>query len=234
MSPPHSDALPLDVRFLDGRDGSAVHEEHGDAVPDGDPGVDSALPDVPYPMPDIPEEGTTRTEALSAEGLNELYIELGDALKDELISNSIAMRLEKRGIVISLGEAGFFPSGSAILKTGSFRVIDNIAVKLQGLKDKDVSIRIEGHTDSVPLIPRPRARFQSNRELSMFRASRVLERFEKRHGFSPQSLIASGYGASRPIASNATEEGRARNRRVDIVILSNEFSWLESGGQMPQ
>jgi len=75
---------------------------------------------------------------------------------------------------------------------------------------------VEGHTDSLPI---SNARFSSNWELSTARATSVLSLLLERHGVLPERLSAAGYAEFRPIASNATPEGRARNRRVDVVLL---------------
>ncbi len=215
----------------------AKPDENGDGQDgkDGKDGKDdspSALPDAddfpPHPSNLNGQEAEAAKSPITEEGLQELFHDLEAVLKDELLAKTIDIRLDKRGVVISLGEAGFFSSGSPFLKRRSLGVIDNIAGSLQSLKDKSFPIRIEGHTDNVPLRRNPYSRFQNNRELSMFRASSVLDRFEKRYGFPPRNLVPVGYGESRPIATNKTDEGRARNRRVDIVILNEEYSGLEA------
>ncbi len=175
---------------------------------------------------ETPNQGDNNT-AVESEGdpaLREIFTELQTILQDELKNSRIEMRQEKRGIVISLGEAGFFDSGSANLKPDSLEVIDQIAVKLRKLLNTNgIAVRIEGHTDNVPLISSRNNKIRDNWELSIFRAKSVLDRLKNRHGFPANSLVFSGYGEHRPIASNATAEGRARNRRVDIVVL-NEYS----------
>ena len=173
----------------------------------------------------LPDEGPAIEEFEHSPGLQILYDELKALLDDELAESSIQMRQEKRGIVISLSEAGFFDSGSAALKSTSLAAIDRIAGKLRRL-DRPFDLRIEGHTDNVPLSPGSRHR--NNRELSTARANSVIEHLIRRHGFPPRHLIASGYGEFRPIVRNTTAEGRGRNRRVDIVILNEEYAGLEA------
>jgi len=87
----------------------------------------------------------------------------------------------------------------------------------QSLEKIPNHIRIEGHTDSVPIST---LRFPSNWELSTARATSIIRYFLTRFKFAPNQLSAAGYGEFRPIASNQTAEGRTQNRRVDIVILS--------------
>ncbi len=133
-------------------------------------------------------------------------------LRDPLIMQKAKTRQTKEGIVISLAEAGFFAPGDAVIDSQASGVIDSIAEKLM---TSPASIRIEGHTDSMPI---SNARFPSNWELSTARASSVLARLIER-GIAPQRLSAAGYGGFQPVADNATLEGRAQNRRVDIVII---------------
>jgi len=80
-------------------------------------------------------------------------------------------------------------------------------------------VRIEGHTDNIPI---HNGRFDSNWELSTSRATEIIKLFISRYGVAPERLSASGYGEYYPVASNATSEGRALNRRVDLVILNSD------------
>ena len=118
----------------------------------------------------------------------------------------------ERGIVVSLDEAGFFASGDATLREDAQPLVDALGEALRGT---DAPLRVEGHTDSTPI---SNARFPSNWELSSARASGVLARLSAR-GVSASRLSVAGYGGERPAATNDTPEGRARNRRVDVVIL---------------
>ena len=142
-------------------------------------------------------------------------------LSDEIQKNLIRIYLERRGIVISITETGMFDSGSDIIRSDGISKLDTIATSLTNIGNQ---IRIEGHADSIPI---NNARFPSNWDLSVARASTVLRRMERIHGLPSEALSASGYGEYRPIASNDTHEGRARNRRVDIVILNPTYARLE-------
>ena len=84
------------------------------------------------------------------------------------------------------------------------------------LAERDYRIRIEGHTDNVPI---HNFRFDSNWELSTARATQLVRLMVVKYGFAPERLSAAGYAAYHPVASNATAEGRAQNRRIDLVIL---------------
>ncbi|HEX4996831.1 MAG TPA: flagellar motor protein MotB [Terriglobia bacterium] len=126
----------------------------------------------------------------------------------------VRMVQERRGLVVSLTEAGFFDSGQADLKASGQEALRVIA---QTLQDVPYNLRIEGHTDNTPIHT---ARFPSNWELSTARATFILSYLTTQFGFRSSRLSVAGYGEHRPIGPNNTDVGRAMNRRVDIVILS--------------
>jgi chemotaxis protein MotB len=134
-------------------------------------------------------------------------------LATEIAKQTVALRLSKDGLVISLLEAGFFDSGSAMYKPASAPIIARIASRLKSLPNE---IRIEGHTDEVPIHS---AQFASNWELSTTRATTIARLFIEQYQFDPQKMSAAGYAQYRPFTPNNSEEGRAHNRRVDIVVL---------------
>lgn len=138
--------------------------------------------------------------------------------EQKLTSNPVLVSKTKmnqtsRGFVVSLSEAGFFAAGDAVVSQEAAEVIDSIS---ESLKDSKVEIRVEGHTDSTPI---SNSRYPSNWELSTARASSVLLRLTEK-GIAPERLSAAGYSGFQPVADNATPEGRAQNRRVDVVILN--------------
>jgi len=138
-------------------------------------------------------------------------------LKNPILIEKTTIRKTKRGVVVSLSEAGFFASGNAVIdkKAG-----DIIALVAKSIRNDDSLIRIEGHTDSAPIST---AQYSSNWELSTARASSVLRKLIEL-GIKPKRLSAAGYGGFQPIAKNETPAGRAQNRRVDIVILKPQNS----------
>ncbi|HTQ57539.1 MAG TPA: flagellar motor protein MotB [Bryobacteraceae bacterium] len=139
---------------------------------------------------------------------------LTQALAAEIHNGKIEIHLEPRGLVVSLREAAFFPSGGDTVDPNTFAPLDKIAATLRELPN---GIRLEGHTDSVPIHT---ARFRSNWELSAARSIAMLDLFASRGGVNPQRLAIAGYADTIPVDSNDTVEGRAHNRRVDIVILA--------------
>jgi chemotaxis protein MotB len=136
------------------------------------------------------------------------------ALKPEIEKGQIGISLERRGLVISLREAGFFASGDDTVYPGTYSSIEKIARAIAALPSQ---VRLEGHTDSVPIHT---PRFRSNWELSAARSIAMLELLVSRFDIPPQRLAVAGYADTVPLESNDTEPGRAHNRRVDIVILN--------------
>ena len=141
---------------------------------------------------------------------------LENALKNSGNMDKVSVQVTKRGLVVSLKEAGFFDSGSAEVKQSSYQLMDAVATALATFSNP---IRVEGHTDNVPIRS---SAFKSNWELSTSRATNVVRTLTEGYGFQPQTISAVGYGEFRPIAGNDTAEGRMQNRRVDIVLLTRE------------
>lgn len=134
-------------------------------------------------------------------------------LENPVLMQKTKMRQTSRGLIISLSEAGFFAPGDAAVSKESEAVIKTIA---DSLKDSNMPIRVEGHTDSTPI---SNSRYPSNWELSTARASSILARLLE-NKIAPERLSAAGYAGFQPIADNETIEGRAQNRRVDVVLLN--------------
>jgi chemotaxis protein MotB len=135
-------------------------------------------------------------------------------LKKQIDGKQVSLSVGAGGLVITLSDNILFDSGSAELKREAFPVLDKV-VKVVKREVPDKKIGIGGHTDNVPITY---SNWASNWELSTARAMNVLHYMESK-GVSPDRLSATGYGEHHSIASNATESGRARNRRVEIVIL---------------
>jgi len=138
---------------------------------------------------------------------------LETTLAKQIERKSVGIHETREGLVVSLREIGFFDSGSATLRPGAQATLEQIANVLRDLPE---GIRIEGHTDNVPI---HNADFPSNWELSTARATEIVKLFITRYHIDPGRLQASGYAQYHPQASNDTAEGRALNRRVDIVIV---------------
>ena len=150
--------------------------------------------------------------------LEGIRVTLGQILAPESALHEVHLRLTRDGLVISLQEIGFFDSGSAVMKPGAMPVLRKIASVLSPASE---NIRVEGHTDNVPI---HNSRFASNWELSTARATEVLNLMITRFGLTPFRLSAAGYAQYHPAASNVTARGRLLNRRVDIVVLRTDIS----------
>jgi len=149
--------------------------------------------------------------------LEKAKAELEARLSKEISDEEVSVKMMDRGLVITFVAEVLFNSGKAELRESSFEKLDKIAGVLNTTV-KDLSIGIEGHTDDVPI---QRSGWKSNWELSSARALSVLHYLTQTSNVSPGRLSATGYGEFRPVADNATPEGRQKNRRVEIVILPN-------------
>jgi chemotaxis protein MotB len=139
--------------------------------------------------------------------------ELEQKLSNQVATHTISIQMGRDGLVISLREAGFFNSGSATPKPESLPAMRLIAASLDRTP---YDLRIEGHTDNIPIHT---AEFDSNWELSSARAIHIARIFLDLKTVSADRLSAAGYAEFHPVASNDTDEGRAKNRRVDLVVL---------------
>ena len=135
-------------------------------------------------------------------------------LAAEIKDGKLQVDLQSRGLVVSLREAAFFASGDDHILPQSIATLGKVADVIQRLPNP---IRLEGHTDAMPI---HNARFQNNWELSAARSIAMLELFQRRLDIPPGRMAVAGYADTVPIADNTTPEGRAKNRRVDIVILN--------------
>src|SRR5512143_173522 len=138
---------------------------------------------------------------------------LTNELKEEIRKGEIAITQLKDRLSLNLVEKLLFGSGSALVKKDGKKVLDRVAEILKKVQDKQ--IRIEGHTDNVPISARIIDKFPSNWELSTSRATNVVKYLQEK-GVDPKYLVAAGSSEFRPIAKNDSPEGRARNRRIEI------------------
>ena len=145
-----------------------------------------------------------------AQSLGALQKELAADLK----SGKLQLRLDARGLIISLREKAFFASGDDGVAPGSMPMLAKIAAVVQALPNP---VRLEGHTDARPIHT---SRFHSNWDLSTARSIAMLELLCDRFQIPASRMAVAGYADNLPVDANDTEEGRAHNRRVDLVLLS--------------
>jgi chemotaxis protein MotB len=148
------------------------------------------------------------------EDLKPALAQLTSLLKIDIERGKVQLDLQARGLVISLREAAFYASGDDQVLPQSFPMIAKLAGVVKTLPNP---MRLEGHTDSVPI---SNTRFRSNWELSAARSIRMLELLDTSYGIPASRMAVAGYADTMPMASNETDEGRAKNRRVDVVLLN--------------
>jgi chemotaxis protein MotB len=144
------------------------------------------------------------------------YDSLVAELKSEIKEGQIKITQLKDKLTVNMVDKILFDSGSAVIKKDGKQVLDRVAEILKGAKDQ--RIKVEGHTDNVPIGPGLADRFPSNWELSTARATTVVRYLQER-GVSPAFLNAEGYAEYQPVAPNDSEENKAQNRRIEIVLV---------------
>lgn len=162
----------------------------------------------------------------SREELLRAKSELEQRLHQELEAGNLSVSMEERGLVLTVLDRILFDSGKAELKPGSRDTLNKVAEVLR-TRVGDHLIHVEGHTDNVPI---RYSGWKSNWELSTARATEVIHYFVSERTLAPEGLAAIGYGEFHPVASNASEEGRLRNRRVEIVITPRKILAAASAG----
>lgn len=186
--------------------------------------------------------GRSQNEGSHQVNLNELVPELNSPITSfpkqsgpkevaDYINRSLEKKMEKSerekmisglrhdavGVKISLAASRFFPTGSAKLKYSALKSLDQVA---DLIKDSDKKIIIEGHTDNTPIMG---GSYESNWELASLRATSVVRYLIKYHNINPKNLAAISYADQKPVAENSSEEGRAKNRRIEVFITNEEI-----------
>jgi chemotaxis protein MotB len=155
-------------------------------------------------------------EQLQVAELMPSYQVLSEELKGEIEAGRIQVSMQPRGLVVSFTQAALFPSGGDEVAPEAYAGLEKLAAAIAKIPNP---VRLEGHTDSVPI---KTARFKSNWELSAARSIALLEVLAARFAVPRARMSIAGYADTAPVASNETEEGRARNRRADIIILNEQ------------
>lgn len=155
------------------------------------------------------------------EKLKDIDNEISDYIDNMDLGENITTILEERGLVIRFDDSIFFDSAKADIKSEMKTKLISLS---EILKKSNNYLRIEGHTDNIPISTNE---FHSNWQLSSIRASNVVEFLATNCEISGEKLSSIGYGEYRPIANNNTEAGRAKNRRVDIVLLNSKYNEIE-------
>jgi chemotaxis protein MotB len=147
---------------------------------------------------------------------------LEDEMRADLESKDVTISKLQGKLTVTILDQVMFDSGEAVLKPGGAAVMQKIASLLA--EHPALKIHVIGHTDNVPIRQGAQGRFASNWELSTARALAAVHFLTEKAGVDPRRVGAVGYGEFRPIADNSTPEGRAKNRRIAVTILSDELA----------
>ena len=151
---------------------------------------------------------------------------LEDEMRNALESKDVTISQLQGKLTVNILDRVLFDSGEAELKPAGAAVLRKVAAVLA--QHPNIKVHVIGHTDNVPIRAAARNRFPSNWELSTTRATAAVRFLTENAGVDPRRLGAVGYGEFRPVADNTTPEGRARNRRIAIVILSEELAGADT------
>jgi chemotaxis protein MotB len=165
------------------------------------------------------KEQAVREKEKSVAELKKTYDSLIGEMNEEIKKGEISVTQLKDKLSVNLVEKILFDSGSADIKKDGKKVLERVAEILKKVTDKQV--RVEGHTDNVPIGSRLAERFPSNWELSTARATTVA-RYLQDKGIDPKLLSAGGYSEYRPVAPNDTDENKAKNRRIEIALVPKD------------
>jgi chemotaxis protein MotB len=179
--------------------------DDADAIPKATPSP------LSLPVPSLHQPDALTLNKASADRIAEVVKK--EVTESKLKEGVITVHTSPDGLVVSMREGGFFASGAAEVRAESLDVLKAIAGALP-----NQPMRVEGHTDNVPI---HNAQFATNWELSTARAATITRLLIEQHAADPTLISAAGYAEFRPVASNATEQGRMQNRRVDIVLLNS-------------
>lgn len=161
-------------------------------------------------------------EAKRVEEAIDEVAELQAALSEEIDSGQLTVEREGSKVIIRIQEKGSFKSGSASLDPEFYEVMDKITAVL---KDKSGKITVAGHTDNIPIRT---GRFRSNWELSSARAVTVLHAMLRNPEVDEQRILVEGHSSTQPLFENDTRENRAKNRRVELIIIKGNVEDLET------
>jgi chemotaxis protein MotB len=148
------------------------------------------------------------------------FDDLAAGLKSEISAGEIKITQLQGKLTVNLVDRILFDSGKAEIKPDGRKVLDKVGGILNTVQDKN--IQISGHTDNKPIVGDLLSKYPSNWELSTARATAVARYLQEQAKVDPARLVAAGYGEFHPIASNDTTEGRAQNRRIEIVLVPKE------------
>jgi len=149
--------------------------------------------------------------------LRTTYDELAAGMREEIEQGQVKITQLADRLSVSMVEKILFPSGEAEITPKGLKVLERVGSVLKNTKGK--IIRVEGHTDNVPIAGDLQKKYPTNWELSAARATNVVRFLQDKVGIEPERLQAVGMSEYRPVASNQTPAGRAQNRRIEIALM---------------
>ncbi|MGE5173465.1 MAG: OmpA family protein [Betaproteobacteria bacterium] len=178
---------------------------------------EAAQKDVATLQAKVNELSPKAEKAEQLEKATQTYEDLRKKLEKEIQEGQVQITEMKNRLTVTMVDQILFASGSARVGKRGKAVLDKVVTILKDVKDK--RIEVDGHTDNVPIVSSLKTRFPTNWELSTARATEVVRYLQDPGGIDPHLLSASGFGEFQPVASNDIEEGRHKNRRIEIVLL---------------
>jgi chemotaxis protein MotB len=156
-------------------------------------------------------------KAEQLERATQTYQDLQKKLEKEIQEGKVQLTEMKNRLTMTMVDKIIFPSGSTDISKDGKLVLDKVVSILKDIKDK--RIQVEGHTDNVPIVSALKKRFPTNWELSTARATEVVRYLQEQGGLDATLLSATGYSEYQPVAPNDTDDGKHKNRRIEIVLL---------------
>jgi len=165
----------------------------------------------------ISELSSKAEKAEQLEKATQTYQDLQKKLEKEIQDGQVQLTEMKNRLTMTMVDKILFPSGSAEVSKDGKNVLDKVITILKDIKDK--RIQVEGHTDNVRIYSSIRTKYPTNWELSVARATQVVRYLQEEGGLDPKLLSATGYAEYQPLAANDSDENKAKNRRIEIVLL---------------
>ncbi len=178
---------------------------------------ETAQKDIAALQAKVSELSQKAEKAEQLEKATQTYEDLKKKLEKEIQEGQVQITEMKNRLTVTMVDQILFASGSAEVGKKGKAVLDKVVTILKDVKDK--RIEVDGHTDNVQIVSSLKKRFPTNWELSTARATEVGRYLPEPGGIDPRLLSASGYGEFQPVASNDNEDGRHKNRRIEIVLL---------------
>ena len=153
--------------------------------------------------------------------------QLTASLQDEINKGTVTIQQVRDRLTINMVEKVLFDSGRAQIKPDGMKVLQQVGDVIKDVSDKQ--IRIEGHTDNVPIGMKLRDKFETNWELSTARATNVVRYLIDEGGVEPGHISAAGYADTRPVAANDSQDGKSSNRRIEIILYPRDLAEIAQG-----